>query len=145
MAALLSGAQSTAAQVNACSLVKAAEVAALLGGPVTCSPSPKGTSSVWKGTDPQRKLVILTYSDRVPGEMLYMGARTNAMKETGTKFADETGLGDKAFSITPSFGAAFVMLKGGRVLQLQFLVGAPGAAKDRDALRAIARRAIAAF
>lgn len=145
IAALLIGTQPLAAQVNACSLVKAADVAVLLGGPATCSPAPKGTSSVWKGTDPHRKLAILTYSNRVPGEMLYMGARNGAVKDSKAKFAEETGLGDKAFSITPSFGAAFVMLKGGRVLQLQLYTGAQGTAKDRDALRVVARRAITAF
>ena len=143
--AAASGTQSLAPQVDACSLVKAADVAELLGEPATCSPAPKGTSSVWQGTDPQRKLAILTYSNRAPGEMVYMGAQNGAMKDTKAKFADEPGLGDKAFSITSSFGAAFVMLKGGRVLQLQFLTGAQGAAEDRDALRTIARKAIRAF
>ncbi len=140
-----SGTQSLAPQVDACSFVQAADVAVLLGEPATCNPAPKGTSSVWQGADPQRKLAILTYSNRAPGEMIFMGARSGAVKDTKAKLADEPGLGDKAFSITSSFGAAFVMLKGGRVLQLQFLTGAQGTAKDRDALRTVARRAIKAF
>lgn len=95
--AAASGTHSLAPQVDACSLVKAADVAELLGGPATCSPAPKGTSSVWQGTDPQRKLAILTYSNRVPGEMVYMGAHSGAVKDTEAKFADEPSLGDKAF------------------------------------------------
>lgn len=140
---LAGAAPSTA--VNACSLVQAADVAALLGGPATCRPTPKGTSSVWQGVDPHRKLVILTYSNQVPGEMVYTGAHGGAVKDTKAKVADEPGLGDKAFSITPAFGAAFVMLKGGHVLQLQFWTGTQGTAKDREALRTLARKAIKVF
>lgn len=142
----LKGAAPTAApQATACSLVKAADVAMLLGGPATCSPAPKGTSSVWQGADPHRKLAILTYSSQTPGEMAYRGAHQGAMNDPKAMLVDESGLGDKAFSITPAFGAAFVMLKGGRVLQLQFWTGAQGTPKDREALRTVARKAIAAF
>jgi hypothetical protein len=52
-------------------------------------------------------------------------------------------------SITTDSGGVvpikFVILKGGRVLQLQFWTGARGTAKDRDALRLVARKAAAAF
>ena len=99
-----------------------------------------------KGADPQRKLAVFTYKNAgVPGEMAYMGASKGAESDTGSNVTDENDIGDKAFSGTPSFGAMFVMLKGGRVLQLQFWTGALGTAKDRDALRVIARKAAAAF
>jgi len=99
-----------------------------------------------KGADPQRKLAVFTYKNAgVPGEMAYMGASKGAESDTGSNVTDENDIGDKAFSGTPSFGAMFVMLKGGRVLQLQFWTGARGTAKDRDALRVIARKAAAAF
>lgn len=77
--------------------------------------------------------------------MIYTGARGNAGKQPGEKVVDERGIGDVAFSITASVGASYVMLEHGRVVQLQYLAGAPGTPKDRDDLRVVARTAIAAF
>jgi hypothetical protein len=145
LAALVVRAEPLVAQVKACELVKAADVAALLGGTPVATPAPKGTSCVWKIADPNRKLAVLSYSNRVPGEMMYSGAHGSAAEEPESKLTEESGLGEKAFSITPSFGAAFIILKGGRMLQLQFYTGAQGTQKDRDALRVVVRKAVAAF
>ncbi len=134
-----------AAQVDACGLVKASDVAVLLGGAATPTPAPKGTTCAWKTTDPKRRLAVLTYSNRAPGEIIFGGARKGAEADAESKIADESGIGDKAFSITPSFGAVFVMMKSGRVLQLQFVTGSRGTATDRSALRVVARKAVAAF
>ena len=131
------------AHADVCGLVKAADVAALLGG--TPTPSPQGNSCVWGVAASRRTLGVLTPSNSVPGEMRFAAVRKGTERDAASKFADENGLGDKAFSSTPSFGAVFVMLKGGRVLQLQYLSGAPGTPKDRDALRVVARKAIASF
>jgi hypothetical protein len=131
------------AQANKCGFVKAADVAVLLGG--SLAPTPPGGTCAWKSADAKRKLLVLTYSKQIPGEMAYAGARKNAAGDGETKVLDEAGIGDKAFSITASFGASFIMLKGGRMLQLQFWTGAKGTEKDRDALRVLARKAIAAF
>ena len=144
--ALVCRAQLLPAQAFACALVKAADVAALLGGTVTPTATPQGGGCVWKGADPQRKLLVLTYQNLGgSGEMAFSGYRSNAARDAEWKVTDETGIGNKAFSVTPSFGAAFVMLKGGRMLQLQLWTGAAGTAKDRDALRVAARKAVAAF
>jgi hypothetical protein len=148
LAALVLDTQPLSAQVNACALVKAADVAALLGGTPTATP-PSG-ACVWKLAGSNRKLAVLTYkgvgpNTRVPGEMAFRGAHEGAERDAGSKIAEESGIGDKAFSITPAFGAAFVILKGGRMLQLQFWTGGQGTAKDRDALRVVARKAAAAF
>ena len=142
---LVAVAHPLSAQTDACKLVKAADVAGLLGGTASATPTPNGTSCAWKTTDPKRKLAVLSYSSQVPGEMAYAGARKGAAGDAGSLIADESGLGDKAFSSTPSFGAAFIMLKGGRVLQLQYYTGARGTAEDRSALRVVAKKAIAAF
>jgi hypothetical protein len=40
---------------------------------------------------------------------------------------------------------ALMMLKQGRLLQLQYWTGAAGTAKDLDALRPVAKKAITAF
>lgn len=131
------------AQADKCSFVKAPDVAVLLGG--TLAPTPPGGTCGWKSADSKRKLLVLTYSKQLPGEMAYAGARKNLGGDKDTKVLDEAGIGDKAFSITASFGASFIMLKRGRMLQLQFWTGAKGTEKDQDALRVLARKAIAAF
>lgn len=133
------------AQTDACALIKAVDAASLLGGTATATPAPKGTTCTWKVADPQRKLIVLTYSSRTPGEMAYAGARRGAEGDAAAKITDESGLGDKAFSTTPAFGAAFIMLKHGRLLQLQYWTGTRRTGKERDDLRAVARKAIAAF
>ena len=143
LTALVVAPRPLSAQADGCALVKAADVAVLLGGTPAATP---GAGCVWKLPGSNRKLMVITYKNaRVPGEMAYTGARKGAERDADSKVIDENGIGDKAFSITPSFGAAFVMLKGGRMLQLQFWTGAQGTAKDRDALRVVARKAIAAF
>ena len=131
------------AQADKCGFVKAADVAALLGGPVV--PTKPGNSCAWKLTGSNRRLLVLVYSNQIPGPMAFSGARQQAGTEGGDKVKDEAGIGDKAFSITASFGAAFIMLKQGRMLQTQFWTGAEGTEKDRDLLRIMVRKAVAAF
>jgi hypothetical protein len=74
-----------------------------------------------------------------------MGARQNAQSDKDVKMSDETGIGDKAFSAQASFGAFFMVLKQGRVLQLQYLTGSQGTIQDVTALRAVVKKAVAAF
>jgi hypothetical protein len=63
----------------------------------------------------------------------------------GAKVSDETGIGDRAFSGEVSFGAIFVVLKQGRLLQLQYWTGSQGTSQDVAALRSVAQKAVAAF
>ena len=131
------------AHADVCGLVKAADVAALLGG--TPTPTLYERQCVWGVAASRRTLGVHIFSNSMPGEMLFAGARKSFERDAASKFADENGLGDKAFSVTGSTGASFVMLKGGRVMQLQYTAYAPGTPKDRDALRVVARKAIASF
>ena len=133
------------AQGNACGLVKAADAAALLGGSPTQKPSPQGKGCSWAGADGKHKLLVLTYKNvGVPPEMAYTGARKGA-GGSGDPVADEAGIGDKAFSGQASFGAFFIVLKQGRMIQLQYWTGAHGTAKDVAALRPVVKKAVAAF
>ena len=61
------------------------------------------------------------------------------------KVSDETGVGDRAFSGQVSFGAIFVVLKQGRLLQLQYWTGNQGTGEDVAALRPLVKKAVAAF
>jgi hypothetical protein len=126
--------------------VKAGDAAALLGGTATSKSSPEGSSCAWTGSAAGRKLMILTYKNtRIPGEMAFLGAHQSAQADHDVKVSDEAGLGDKAFSATTSFGAIFVVLKQGRLLQLQYMTGSQGTSQDVAALRPVVQKAVAAF
>jgi hypothetical protein len=75
----------------------------------------------------------------------YAAARAAAGKDAKATVSDEAGLGDRAFAARTRFGVALFMLKGGRLLQLQYWSGGPGTAKDLAALRPVAVKAVAAF
>jgi len=124
-------------------LLKPADLVTLLGGTPIAKSNPGGC--FWTIPDSPRKLVLLNYRATGPAaEMAFAGARGNAGKD-GTVVTDEAGLGAKAFASLPSFGVALVMFKQGRLLQLQYWTGAAGTAKDLQALRPVAKKAIAAF
>jgi hypothetical protein len=134
------------AQTDACALVKAGDAAALVGGTPVSKPSPQGGTCTWTGSIAGHKLNILTYKNtRVPGEMAFLGAQQGAQADHDVKVSNEGGLGDKAFSATTSFGAIFVVLKQGRLLQIQYMTGSRGTIQDVAALRPIVQKAVAAF
>jgi hypothetical protein len=139
-------AQPLGAQTDACALLKAQDVAPLLGGAPTHTTTPEGQTCTWIGARPDHKLVVLTYKNRgVPGEAAYSGARKGAESGGDTKISDESGLGDQAFSAQVTFGAVFMVLKQGRLLQLQYWTGSPGTTQDVAALKPLAQTAVAAF
>jgi len=134
------------AQTDACALLKADDVASLLGGTPTHTARPAGQVCTWIGANAGRKLVVLTYKNTgVPGEAAFMGARKGAEAGENAKVSDETGIGDRAFSGQVSFGAVFVVLKQGRLLQLQYWTGSQGTSQDVAALRPVVQKAVAAF
>lgn len=134
------------AQTNACALLKAGDVAALLGGTPTSKASPQGQACTWAGANAGRKLLVLTYKNTaVPGEAAFMGAHKGAQAGENAKVSDEAGIGDQAFSAQVSFGAVFVVLKQGRLLQLQYWTGGQGTSQDVAALRPVVQKAVAAF
>jgi hypothetical protein len=146
LTALMLHPQPLAAQTDACALVKAADAAALLGGTPVSKSTPGGGACTWTGAVAGHKLLILTYKNTgVPGEAAYMGAHQSAQAEENAKVSDEAGLGDKAFSTTASFGAVFVVLKRGRLLQIQYWTGGLGTSQDVAALRPVVQKAVAAF
>ena len=116
------------AQTDACALLKANDVAPLLGGTPTHTAGPEGQVCTWIGANGGQKLIVLAYKNRpgVPSEAAFMGARNGAQGMDDAKVSDEIGLGDRAFSGEVSFGAIFVVLKQGRLLQLQYWNGKPG-------------------
>lgn len=114
--------QPLSAQADKCAFVKAADVTALLGGPPV--PTKQGSSCAWKVAGSNRKLMVLVYSNQIPGAMAFSRARQQAGSDGDAKVRDEAGIGDKAFSLTASFGASFM---------------------DRDLLRIVVRKAVAAF
>lgn len=134
-----------AAKTDACALLKASDVAPLLGGSPTNTTTPEKMTCTWTGSNAKRKLLILTYKEMVPGNVMFMGARQGAQSQEGAKVSDENGIGDQAFSSQVSFGAVFMVLKQGRVLQVQYWTGGQGTSQDVAALRAVVKKAVAAF
>jgi hypothetical protein len=146
LATLLSGPRPAPAATDACSLLKAGDMAALVGATPAQKPGPNGTTCTWSGARAGHKLIVLTYAMKgVPPEAAYMGARRQAAAGGDAKIADEAGIGERAFSGEVSFGAVFVTLKRGRVLQLQYWTGGKGTTADVAALRPLMRKAAAAF
>jgi hypothetical protein len=133
------------AKTDACGLLKAADVAPLLGGTPTNTTTPEKMTCTWTGSNAKRKLLILTYKEMVPGNVVFMGARQGAQGQEGAKVSDESGIGDKAFSVQESFGVVFMVFKQGRVLQLQYWTGGHGTSQDVAALRPVVKKAVAAF
>lgn len=127
---------------DACALLKPADLTALLGG-TPIATNNRGNCS-WTASGSTKKLLVLKYKIAGPGaEMAFAGMRKNIAK--GDKVTDEAGFGDKAFASQASFGVVLMIIKQGRLLQLQYHTGAAGTAKDLGALRPVAKKAVAAF
>ena len=141
---LLFGALPSQADSSACALLKQADLNSFLGGIGVAKPS--GGACTWTAAGSPRKLMAARMQAAGPAaEMAYAGARKNAPDEGKNKVTDEPGIGDRAFSVQTSFGVALFTLKQGRMLQIQYWTGAPGTAKDVEALRPVASKAAAAF
>ena len=133
-----------ATNADACTLLTPSDVSALLGGTPTASSNV--TSCRWTSNASDKKLIVAKINMKTPGkiDMAYAGARQNAA-EIG-KVSDESGLGDKAFSVVGENGfISLMIIKQGRMLQLQYMTEKSGAAKDLAALRAVAKKAVEAF
>jgi len=141
---LLCSAQPLRAQSDSCGLLKSFDLSMLLGGPTTAKSSAGACS--WTAAGSPKKLLAAKMSATGPNaEMAYAGARQAAGQEGEVTVTDVPGVGDKAFAVQTSFGVAMYMLKGGRLLQLQYWTGAAGTATDVAALVPVAKKAIAAF
>ena len=141
---LLCSAPPVRAQADTCGMLKPADLTALLGGSPTATPHPN--ACIWNSGDGARKLSLTKMKATGPAaEMSFAGARQGAAHGGKTTVTDEPGLGDKAFSTLQSFGVAMVLLKEGRMMQLANYTPAAGAPKGADALRPVAKKAIAAF
>jgi hypothetical protein len=144
LAALLALPHAALAEAHACTLLQPAEVTPLFGKPVAGKPN--AGACAWSLEGGPKKLTIARLKKTGPdAEMAYAGARKNAGADPADKVTDEKGIGDKAFSVQTSFGVALIALKGGRVINLMFMAGAPGTEKDVAAMRQVAKKAVAAF
>lgn len=134
------------AQGDLCALLKPSEASALLGGSAVATAASTGGGCVWKvATGPKKLLLTRMRATGTAAEMNFAGARQAAQKEGERSAADQPGLGDKAFSVLASFGVSVIVLKGGRLLQMQYWSGAQGTPADLAAFLPIAKKAAAAF
>jgi len=132
------------AEVHACTLLQPADVVPLFAKPVTGKAN--GGACAWSVEGSPRKLIIARMKGTGPAaEQAYAGARRNTGMDPTAKVTDEKGIGDKAFSVQTSFGVSLIASKGGRLLNLMFMAGAPGTEKDVAAMRQVAKKAVAAL
>jgi hypothetical protein len=142
LGALLASALPARAEVDNCALLEPADLGALLGGTVT--EAKNGSACAWSAAGSKKRLVASRMLATGPAaESAYAGARKHAGKDGRSRVVEETGMGDRAFSVLGETGVTLVAIKKGRLLQLQYWAGAPGTPRDAEALRPIARKALA--
>ena len=149
---LAQAASQAAAPPDPCKLLTPADVAPLLGSEKP--PHSFGTQGplfgcTWGGAGSGGKnnyALMITTSQMPPGKA---ASNFDLVEKNALAHPDraqvEPDLGDKAFSEIASYGVRILALKSGRVLQLQFTTGKTGTADQLAALRAIAKKAVAAF
>ncbi len=130
-----------------CALLRPSDLTALIGA----APIAKalGSNCKWTASGSNRQLMLLRHnlqSLKMSTETVFANMRQSVQK-TG-KFTDESGIGDKAFSVVMDSGLVVVaIIKQGHLLQLQYSnqAAATATAKDLDALRSVAKKAAAAL
>jgi hypothetical protein len=142
--ALLAAASPARAETINCALLTPEDVTGLLGGPVVEKQA--GGACTWAATASKKKVVASTMrATGAPATSAFDGARKNASRQSPGKVVDETGMGDRAFTVQTAYGVALVAIKKGRLLQLQFWAEGPGTPQDVEALRPVARKVLAAL
>jgi len=130
---------------DSCALLKPADLAMLLGGKVVATKNAGACS--WTASGSKKKLIAAQVKQvaGVPVEMAFMGTRQGAASGGKGKVTDETGLGDKAFSVKRPSLVALYVLKHGRMIELQYITGTSVTAMEMGEFRSVAKKAIAAF
>lgn len=129
-------------KADSCALLNPDDLSSLLGG--TATGKPKGDICNWTASGSTASLTTIKYPRTgMDAEMSFASARKNAA--SGGPITDETGLGDKAFARLGATGVVLVIIKQGRLFQMQYKTGAAGTAKDLDALRPVAKKAVEVY
>lgn len=131
------------AEAHTCALLQPADLTPLLAKPGAGKAN--GPGCTWSGAGGKKLIVSWTRPAVADLPRALAEARKESAEDPGDKVTDETGIGEKAFSVRSSFGVALIALKGGRLINFMFMAGAPGTEKDLAAMRQVARKAVAAF
>jgi hypothetical protein len=145
-AALLAFGASTAFALGGpCDLLKLPDLTGLLG-PAAAVQSSNKSICLYVDKDAKPSSYPRTTSVQIVPPLPEMAIAMMRKKvESEGKVADESGLGDKAFSVITSAGVMVFAFKGGQALQLVYLSGKPGKAAELEALRQLTRKAYAAL
>ena len=138
-----------APQTDVCALLVPADVAALLGGPR----DPKPIASfgcTWAGIGPTHKAasVMITVVPDLTAAQAKAAFEQNhetQVKDARRHTRTETGLGDAAFSGLPSYGVIVEIMKGGRLLKVQYNTNAWGTEEQRTMVLEAAKKAVGRF
>jgi hypothetical protein len=131
-----------ASKTDSCALLKPDDLTALLGGMPTGKPKKEMCSWTVSG-NPKRLITIQYPDDGMGAEMGFANAKRAPSK--GGPAIDEANIGDEAFSRLLPTGVVLIAVKQKKLLQLQFHTGAAGTDQDLNALREVAKKAIAAY
>jgi hypothetical protein len=127
---------------GACALVKAGDLKTLMGA--VPSYSSKRGACTWSVAGSPTKLITTKFPDTgMAAEMAYSNIEKNAAK--GGEIISVKGLGDKAFARFNRAGVVLITIKNGTLLQMIYATGSLGTQKELDALKPIAKKAIAGF
>lgn len=130
------------AKSDICALLTPDDLTTLLGGTPIAKPGADGCN--WTAPGSTKKLIAVKFpNEGMSSEMAFSTARKNAVKSGPVN--KEDGIGDNAFSRLGKVGVVMMMIKNGRLIQMQYRTEAPGTPKDLDLLRPVAKKVIAAF
>jgi hypothetical protein len=132
---------------KACGLLTPADVKPLLGAAKQPKPIEAVNGCTWggAGSGPPNNFALMITAPASSTAAEYQQIKAMELKNHPDRVSKEPGLGGEAFGEITSYGARIVVLKGGRMLQIQFTTGKKGTAAQLDALRAVAKKATAAF
>lgn len=146
--ALIAASYSTAAEVSLCNLLAPADVAPLLGAAQSGTLGASGLTCIWgdmSGVGGKRGLMIQAPPVHGRAADAFTAIHDKDSRNYPAQTKDEPGIGDRAFSALKNYGVMFMVLTRDRVLQLQYSISKPGTDADLVALRAVAKKAVAAF
>lgn len=122
-----------------CEAFDQTELGKLLGGTPTLKF--RGPICQWTVDGGKYKLVATKFGNTgMAAEMAF----DDTQRKLGTTIK-ETGIGDRSFAHMEQYGVSMLIIKDGKLMQLQYGAGNPGTDKDLNALLPLAKKVAGAF
>ena len=129
----------TEAQPGFCAIFDQGELSKLLGGAPALQS--QGPICQWTVSGKKYKLRAIRFGNTgMAAEMAF----DDTQKKLGTTVR-EPGIGDRSFAHMEKYGVSMMIIKDGKLMQLQYGAGSPGTDKDVETLLPLAKQAAAAL